>query len=198
MKKAWIFMTIIAMMLSATACRPKEESGAAGEGAQGQPASVTEQDGQAIRGLDDAYDATVACHAGIGIDRGARDLARIHDPGPVHLVEPRRFGRQRCAQQCAIAGDQTRIVPDMHPEIQTASAFAVSIRRSAESAVAWTMAVERKDGPVCLIMSRQNLNQQARTAEQLEAVRRGGYILKDCEGAPELRCRDRGPAHQSA
>ncbi len=57
---------------------------------------------------------------------------------------------------------------------------------SAESAVAWTMAVERKDGPVCLIMSRQNLNQQARTAEQLEAVRRGGYILKDCEGAPEL------------
>ena len=57
---------------------------------------------------------------------------------------------------------------------------------SAESAVAWTMAVERKDGPVCLIMSRQNLEQQPRTAEQLEAVRRGGYILKDCEGTPEL------------
>lgn len=57
---------------------------------------------------------------------------------------------------------------------------------SAEAAVAWTSAVERKDGPVCLIMSRQNLEQQARTAEQLEAVRRGGYVLKDCEGTPEL------------
>jgi len=57
---------------------------------------------------------------------------------------------------------------------------------STESAVAWTSAVERKDGPVCLIMSRQNLNQQARTAEQVEAIRRGGYVLKDCEGSPEL------------
>ena len=57
---------------------------------------------------------------------------------------------------------------------------------SAEAAVAWTTAVEHKTGPVCLIMSRQNLNQQPRTAEQLEAVRRGGYILKDCEGTPEL------------
>ena len=57
---------------------------------------------------------------------------------------------------------------------------------STESAVAWTTAVERKDGPVCLIMSRQNLEQQPRTAEQVEAIRRGGYILKDCEGTPEL------------
>ena len=35
-------------------------------------------------------------------------------------------------------------------------------------------------------MSRQNLNQQARSAEQVEAIRRGGYVLKDCEGTPEL------------
>ena len=55
-----------------------------------------------------------------------------------------------------------------------------------ESAVAWTSAVERKDGPVCLIMSRQNLEQQTRTAAQIEDIRRGGYIIKDCEGAPEL------------
>ena len=55
-----------------------------------------------------------------------------------------------------------------------------------ESAVAWTSAVERKDGPVCLIMSRQNLEQQTRTAAQIEDIRRGGYILKDCEGTPEL------------
>ena len=57
---------------------------------------------------------------------------------------------------------------------------------STEAAVAWTTAVEHKTGPVCLIMSRQNLNQQARSTEQVEAIRRGGYVLKDCEGTPEL------------
>ena len=57
---------------------------------------------------------------------------------------------------------------------------------STEAAVAWTTAVEHKDGPVCLIMSRQNLEQQPRSAEQIEAIRRGGYVLKDCEGTPEL------------
>ena len=57
---------------------------------------------------------------------------------------------------------------------------------STEAAVAWTQAVEYKDGPVCLVMSRQNLPQQSRTAEQTAAIRRGGYVLRDCEGAPEL------------
>ena len=55
-----------------------------------------------------------------------------------------------------------------------------------ESAVAWKYAIERNDGPVTLIFSRQNLTQQPRTAEQLANVARGGYILKDCEGMPEV------------
>lgn len=55
-----------------------------------------------------------------------------------------------------------------------------------ESAIAWKCAIERKDGPSALIFSRQNLTQQDRTAEQLANVGRGGYILKDCEGQPEL------------
>ncbi|WP_240206576.1 transketolase [Vibrio sp. CyArs1] len=55
-----------------------------------------------------------------------------------------------------------------------------------ESAVAWKYAIERKDGPTSLIFSRQNLAQQARNAEQLANVAKGGYILKDCEGTPEL------------
>ncbi|MCX8600835.1 MULTISPECIES: transketolase [unclassified Gilliamella] len=55
-----------------------------------------------------------------------------------------------------------------------------------ESAIAWQYAVERKDGPTALIFSRQNLKQQDRTAEQLANVYRGGYILNDCEGTPEL------------
>ncbi len=53
-----------------------------------------------------------------------------------------------------------------------------------EAAVAWISAVERKDGPVCLVMSRQTLPQQGRRAVQ--SIRRGAYILKDCEGIPEL------------
>ena len=55
-----------------------------------------------------------------------------------------------------------------------------------ESAVAWKYAIERNVGPVTLIFSRQNLTQQPRTAEQLANVARGGYILKDCEGTPEV------------
>ncbi|MUL00869.1 transketolase [Aliivibrio fischeri] len=55
-----------------------------------------------------------------------------------------------------------------------------------ESAVAWKLAIERKNGPSALIFSRQNLAQQERDAEQLTNIAKGGYILKDCEGQPEL------------
>ncbi len=55
-----------------------------------------------------------------------------------------------------------------------------------ESAVAWKAAVERMDGPTSLIFSRQGLAQMDRTAEQLDNVYRGGYILRDCQGQPEL------------
>lgn len=55
-----------------------------------------------------------------------------------------------------------------------------------ESAVAWQYALERKDGPSALIFSRQNLAQQPRTAEQLANIAKGGYVLKDCAGQPEL------------
>ncbi|CAH0532608.1 Transketolase 1 [Vibrio stylophorae] len=55
-----------------------------------------------------------------------------------------------------------------------------------ESAVAWKFAIERKDGPTALIFSRQNLAQQPRDAQQLADITKGGYILKDCAGKPEL------------
>jgi transketolase len=55
-----------------------------------------------------------------------------------------------------------------------------------ESAVAWKCAIERIDGPSALIFSRQNLAHQQRDAAQLAAVARGGYVLKDCVGEPEL------------
>jgi len=55
-----------------------------------------------------------------------------------------------------------------------------------ESAVAWKAAIERSDGPTALIFSRQGLPQQQRTPAQLQDIEKGGYILSDCEGTPEL------------
>ncbi len=55
-----------------------------------------------------------------------------------------------------------------------------------ESAVAWKYAIERNDGPAALIFSRQNLTQQPRTKEQVANIARGGYVLKDSEGTPDI------------
>ncbi|WP_105199465.1 transketolase [Pseudoalteromonas sp. T1lg10] len=54
-----------------------------------------------------------------------------------------------------------------------------------ESAIAWQQAIERKDGPTSLVFTRQGLAQQARTAEQLANVKKGGYVLS-CDGNPEV------------
>ena len=50
---------------------------------------------------------------------------------------------------------------------------------SLETAMAWKYAIENKDGPTCLILSRQSCNFQKRTSEQIVKVTKGGYILKD-------------------
>ncbi len=55
-----------------------------------------------------------------------------------------------------------------------------------ESAVAWKAAIARANGPSCLVFSRQNLAHQTRTDAQLADIARGGYVLKDSVGAPEL------------
>lgn len=52
-----------------------------------------------------------------------------------------------------------------------------------ESAVAWRMAIERSDGPSCLVFSRQTLAHQQRTDAQLAQIERGGYVLSDPPGA---------------
>ncbi len=57
---------------------------------------------------------------------------------------------------------------------------------AAESAVSWKMAITRKDGPSCLIFSRQNLAPQQRSAEQVKQIERGGYVLADAAGAPDV------------
>jgi transketolase len=54
-----------------------------------------------------------------------------------------------------------------------------------ESAASWVAALERKNGPTALIFTRQGLPQNARTPEQLIALRKGGYVLIDSNGPPE-------------
>jgi transketolase len=48
-----------------------------------------------------------------------------------------------------------------------------------ESAVAWKAAIERREGPSCLVFSRQNLAHQPRTDAQLGLIDFGGYVLSD-------------------
>jgi len=55
-----------------------------------------------------------------------------------------------------------------------------------ETAAAWGAAIEKRDGPTCLIFTRQSVVHQARDAAQVAAIRRGGYVLIDSEGAPEV------------
>ncbi|ARU55792.1 transketolase [Oleiphilus messinensis] len=55
-----------------------------------------------------------------------------------------------------------------------------------ESAVSWKYAVERQDGPSALIFSRQGLAHQSRSSQQVSDIERGGYILSDSEGHPDL------------
>jgi len=55
-----------------------------------------------------------------------------------------------------------------------------------ETAVAWKQALQRRSGPTSLVFSRQNLPHQTRDAQQLQNIERGGYVLEDCDGTPEL------------
>ncbi|RMH18785.1 MAG: transketolase [Gammaproteobacteria bacterium] len=55
-----------------------------------------------------------------------------------------------------------------------------------ESAVSWKMAIKNTSGPTSLIFSRQGLPHQSRSDEQIKLIERGGYILKDCDGTPEV------------
>ncbi|HKJ53233.1 MAG TPA: transketolase C-terminal domain-containing protein, partial [Gammaproteobacteria bacterium] len=55
-----------------------------------------------------------------------------------------------------------------------------------ETAICWKSAIEHREGPSCLVFSRQSLKYQQREAEQIEAIVRGGYVLRDCDGTPEV------------
>jgi transketolase len=55
-----------------------------------------------------------------------------------------------------------------------------------ETAVAWRNAIERRDGPASLVLTRQGLPHQLRDAEQIAGIARGGYVLKNADGTPDI------------
>ncbi|WP_301194151.1 transketolase [uncultured Desulfovibrio sp.] len=55
-----------------------------------------------------------------------------------------------------------------------------------ETAVAWRSALENAATPTCLALSRQKLPQLSRDDAQVAAIARGGYVLRECAGDPEL------------
>ena len=69
-----------------------------------------------------------------------------------------------------------RIIPNMH------------VWRpcdTVETAVAWRHAIERRDGPTSLVLTRQGVPFQPRTDAQVDAIARGGYVLRDADGDPD-------------
>jgi transketolase len=55
-----------------------------------------------------------------------------------------------------------------------------------ETAVAWRRAIERRGGPTSLVLTRQGVPAQSRSGEQVAQISRGGYVLHDAEGAPDV------------
>jgi transketolase len=55
-----------------------------------------------------------------------------------------------------------------------------------ETATAWGAAIENRDGPTCLIFTRQSLAHEARGPVEIAAIKRGGYVLIDSDGAPDV------------
>ncbi len=55
-----------------------------------------------------------------------------------------------------------------------------------ETAIAWRYAIERQDGPTSLVLTRQGLPHQERSDGQISDIARGGYVLKDSDGVPEI------------
>ncbi len=57
---------------------------------------------------------------------------------------------------------------------------------SVETAVAWAAAIARRDGPTSLVLTRQKVPHLPRTDDQIDAITRGGYVLLDSDGTPEI------------
>lgn len=55
-----------------------------------------------------------------------------------------------------------------------------------ETAVAWQQALDHRFGPSSLLLSRQNLPALSHSEDAFEQIKKGGYIIQDCEGGPDI------------
>jgi len=55
-----------------------------------------------------------------------------------------------------------------------------------ETATAWVAAVENVENPTSLVLSRQGMGFHSRTSEQIANIKKGGYILSDCDGDAQV------------
>ena len=55
-----------------------------------------------------------------------------------------------------------------------------------ETATAWVAAVENVENPTSLVLSRQGMGFHSRTSEQISNIKKGGYILSDCDGDAQV------------
>jgi len=55
-----------------------------------------------------------------------------------------------------------------------------------ETATAWVAAVENGENPTSLVLSRQGMGFHTRTAEQIANIKKGGYVLSDCDGDAQV------------
>ena len=55
-----------------------------------------------------------------------------------------------------------------------------------ETATAWVVAVENVENPTSLVLSRQGMGFHSRTSEQIANIKKGGYILSDCDGDAQV------------
>jgi transketolase len=87
------------------------------------------------------------------------------------------LGEDGPTHQAVEQGASLRLIPNM------------SVWRpcdAVETLVAWTAALENRHGPTSLLLSRQGLPAMDRDEQQLRDIRRGGYILLDGPGSPEV------------
>ena len=100
---------------------------------------------------------------------------------PAHHARNRGIDKGRSGAPC--------FIPALSVAAQSASAVPAARASgvdAVESAVAWKAAILRRDGPSCLVFSRQNLQHQPRSEQQVADIARGGYVLRDSNGTPEI------------
>ena len=124
---------------------------------------------------------------GTGRNKGGMGIIDIHrqQPGTFFSCPDKLHCPLACPGRLVEFGRHPVLVIPERIQVSSLLLDPVSIIVPFLPVIAWCMAIERTQGPTCLLLSRQDLPYQERTAEQRAAIARGGYVLRDCRGTPE-------------